>query len=327
MISQWPELAALALLGLVLATAGCLEGEDGEIDPEDPVPTAMSIVPGPATLAYFGEAKEFTVVIHDQYGEDIEAAVSWSGTDASVFTVAADSAGAKVTAVANGTATLVALAADLIATATVTVEQRPARMEVVSGDNQGGLRGETLSVPLVVRMVDHGGTGTAGVAVTFAANDEDGEVSESEVESDSTGRAATLWTLGMQRMQSAAASAGSANHRFTATAFSDPPIPDYAFLGRLAVTRRDPLDTDTIEISVAISNLGDGAGPGRFPVRLTLDEEPLRTLNVDQVAPGATTAVTFTVGPLEVGRRQVGLEIDPGDGIVVCGLRGRWPRW
>ena len=83
----------------------------------------------------------------------------------------------------------------------------------------------------------------------------------------------------------------------------------------LDFTRLDPLDTDIIEFSATISNLGDGAGPATFPAQLTLDGAPLQTMRIDRVAPGAAATVTFTIGPLEPGRRQVGLTIDAGGAI------------
>ena len=310
---MWRSGAAAALL-LVAVIAGCTN-DDGT-GPVSAVPTTIAISPGSATLTYINEKKGFDAAVYDQNGSEIDRPVSWSVSDTSVITAAGDSARATVTAVANGSATLLATAGSASDTVTVTVQQVAGGLEILSGNDQEELRGGLLSEPLVVRAVDLGGTIAAGVQVAFTPREGSGSVSDSVVETDADGLASTEWTLGASRLQSVTASSGNARQRFSASAFSDPPMPDYALPGGLNFTRRDPLDTDTIEFSVAITNLGDGAGPGRFPVRLTLDEEPLRTLNVDQVAPGATTAVTFTVGPLEVGRRQVGLEIDPGDGIV-----------
>ena len=310
---MWRSARAAALL-LVAVIAACTK-DDGT-GPVRAVPTTIAISPGSATLTYINEKKGFDAAVYDQNGSEIDRPVSWSVSDTLVLTVDGDSARATVTALANGSATLLATAGSASDTVTVMVQQVAGGLEILSGNDQEELRGGLLSEPLALRAVDLGGTVAAGVQVAFTPREGSGSVSDSVVETDADGLASTEWTLGASRLQSVTASAGNARVKFSATALSDPPMPDYALLHGLNFTRRDPLDTDTIEISVAITNLGDGAGPGRFPVRLTLDEEPLRTLNVDQVAPGATTAVTFTVGPLEVGRRQVGLEIDPGDGIV-----------
>ena len=313
-VTMWRSGAAATLL-LIAVTAACTNEDDGT-GPRSAEPTTLAISPASATLTYIDEKRGFDVVVYDQNGAEIDRPVSWSVSDTSAITVAGDSADATVTAVANGSAMLRATAGAASDTVTVTVQQGASGLEILSGNDQEALRGAMLSEPLVVRVVDFGGTAAAGVQVAFTPREESGAVSDSVVETDADGRASTEWTLGDQRLQSVTASADNSRAKFSATAFSDPPMPDYALHGGLNFTRRDPLDTDTIEISVAITNLGDGAGPGRFPVRLTLDGEPLRTRDIDQVAPGATTTVTFTVGPLEVGRRQVGLEIDPGDGIV-----------
>ncbi len=141
-------------------------------------------------------------------------------------------------------------------------------------------------------------------------------VSDSLVGSGPEGRASTQWTLGEARRQTVTVSVDDFRQRFTATANAGPPVPDYALLDGLDFTRLDPLDTDTIEASATISNLGDGAGPERFRAQLTLDGAPLRILTVDRIAPGTAETLTFTMDPLEVGTRQVGLAVDAGDAIV-----------
>lgn len=307
-----PGAAAL----LLVAAAACTNGDDGT-GPNPAVPTTVDIFPDSVLLTYIHEGELFTATVFDQNGSLMSAPVSWSVSDTSILAVAGDSATATVTAVANGSAMLLAAAGEAEDTVTVKVQQAGSGLEILSGNDQEGLQGTTLSEPLVVRVVDLGGTVAAGVEVAFAAADEEsGTVSDSVAETDADGRASTAWTLGDGRRQTVTASVGLARRKFTATAFADPPMPDYALLDVLHFTRLDPLDTDTIEVGAVISNLGDGAGPARFPVRVTLDGSTLRTLQVDRIAPGTTETVTFTLGPLELGPRQVGLEIDPGDGIV-----------
>ena len=310
-VTMWRSGAAAALLLM----GACTNGDDGT-GPNPAVATSLAIFPVAATLSYVNEGRDFRVTVFDQNGSAMDAPVSWSVSDTLVLAVDGDSASATVRAVANGSTLLQATVESAMDTVRVTVEQGAGGLEILFGDHQEGLQGTTLSEPLVVHVVDRGGTAAAGVQVAFTPGEESGTVSDSVVETDAAGRVSTEWTLGNMRLQSVTATVGNARVKFSATALSDPPMPDYALLQGLNSTRQDPLDTDTIEISALITNLGDGAGPGRFPVRLTLDGEPLRTLDIDQVAPGATTTVTFTVGPLEVGRRQVGLEIDPGGGIV-----------
>lgn len=309
--TMWRSGAGAAVL--LAAVAACTNGDDP--DPNPAVPTTVDISPDSVTLTYVNEARQFRATVYDQNGSFMEAPVSWSVSDASIITVVFDSASATVTAVANGSAMLLATAGEAVDTTTVTVRQAGAGMEILSGDDQVGLRGTTLSEPLAVRVVDLGGTVAAGVEVAFAPAEGSGAVGDSVAETDSEGRATTVWTLGDARRQSLTASVGVVRRKFAATATSDPPMPDYALLDGLGFTRLDPLNTDTIEVSATISNLGDGVGPATFPVRLTLDETPLRTVQVDRIAPGASAAVTFLVGPFDVGRRQVAVEIDPAEGI------------
>ena len=300
---------------LLVAAAACTNGDDGT-EPNPAVPTTVDIFPDSVLLTYINEGKPFRATVFDQNGSLMSAPVSWSVTDTSVLTVAGDSVNATVTAVANGTARVLAAAGEAVDTVTVLVRQKGSGLEILSGDDQEGLQGATLPEPLVVSVVDFGGTVAPGVEVAFAPDEESGAVSDSVAESDAEGRASTEWTLGDGRRQSVTASVGLARRTFSATAFADPPMPDYAILDALRFTRLDPLDTDTIEVGAVISNLGDGAGPARFPVRLTLDGATLRTVQVDRIAPGAAETVTLPMGPLELGARQVGLEIDPGGAIV-----------
>ncbi len=305
--------AALALL-LAATAAACTNGDD--TDPNPAVPTSIAISPDSVTLTYINEAKLLRATVYDQNGSLMSAPVSWSVSDASVVAVAGDSATATVTAVANGSAMLLATAEAAVDTVSVTVRQAGSGLEILSGDGQEGLRGTTLAERLVVRVADLGGTAAAGVEVAFAPAEGSGTVGDSVATTDAEGHAWTEWTLGDARRQSLTSSVGAARLKFAATATADPPMPDYALLEGLDFTRLDPLDTDTFEVRATISNLGDGAGPGTFPARLTLDGEPVRTLHVARIAPGAAETVSFAMGPLELGTRQVGLEIDVGDGIV-----------
>ena len=312
--TMWRLGVAGALL-LFAAAAACTNGDDGT-EPNPAVPTTVEIFPDSVLLTYINEAKPFRATVYDQNGSPMSAPVSWSVSDTSVLTVAGDSVDATVTALANGTARVLAAAGEAEDTVTVLVQQRGSRLEILSGNDQEGLQGTTLSEPLVVTVVDFGGTIAPGVEVAFAPDEESGTVSDSVAETDAQGRASTEWTLGDGRRQSVTASVGLDRRKFSATAFADPPMPDYALLEALHFTRLDPLNTDTIEMGAVISNLGDGAGPARFPVRLTLDGASLRTVQIDQIAPGTAETVTFRLGPLELGTRQVGLEIDAEGAIV-----------
>lgn len=303
-----------AALLLIAVAAACTEGET---EPNPGVPTTVVISPDSVTLGYINESEDFFATVYDQNGSFLDAPVFWSVSDTSILAVVGDSVNAVVTAVANGSAMVFAASGEAMDTVTVTVRQAAGGLEILSGNDQVGLQGTTLGEPLVVSVVDFGGTIAAGVEVAFTPADTvSGTVSDSVAVTDASGRASTMWTLGSARRQSLTASAADVRQKFSATANSDPPMPDYALLESLDFTRLDPLDTDIVEITATISNLGDGAGPVVFPAQLTLDGAPLRTLQLDRIAPGTAATVTFTVGPLEVGTRRVGLEIDPGETIT-----------
>lgn len=296
---------------LVVVIAGC-GGDDDGTQVETPVPTTVQISPESAMLTSINATQGFTAVVRDQDGKAMpSASVSWSSSDAAIFTVSANGSNATVEAVGNGDGTLTATSGQASGTASVEVAQVPTRLEMVSGNEQEGLRGTVLPEGLVVRLEDQGGTVVEGASVTFLPDQGHGSVSETMVETDADGMASTEWTLGIDdRMQSLVAFSGDASGRFRATATADPPIPDYAIAGELEPSRFDPLDTDTIEIGVPITNLGDGPGPATFKVRLTLGSTVLQTLEVDQIEPGETATATFTAGPFEVGTRRITAEID-----------------
>ncbi|MXV95322.1 MAG: hypothetical protein F4Z92_05505, partial [Gemmatimonadetes bacterium] len=148
-----PVLSLLVLVGV----GACGGGDDGPSTPQEPPrPATITIEPASATLTYISQTTTFNATIRDQYGAAMAATVTWSSSDEAVFTV--DGSG-QVTAAGNGAGTLTASASGLSATASVTVEQRPAAIRVVSGDNQEALRGTMLPEPVVVRLEDRGGHG------------------------------------------------------------------------------------------------------------------------------------------------------------------------
>ena len=303
--------ARVLLLAVIVGCYG-----DGKLKPEDQVPTRLVIEPDTTILTYIGETKLFGAKVFDQQDDRMpQAPVTWFTPDTLIFTVTGGTLGGTVTTVTNGAGRLDAMAGQITTSASVTVQQGAAIVEVVSGKDQEGIRGETLSEPLVVFAEDLGGTPAAGVPVTFTPADRSGVVGDSIVYTDADGLVSTEWTLGDQRLQSVTVSAGDFQDVFTALAFSDPPVPDYALTGELEPARFDPLDSDIIEIRARIVNLGDGTGPVTFPVGVTVDGVPFQPVQVGRIAPGDTAAVSLFAGPMEVGRRKIGVEIDP-QGVI-----------
>ncbi len=302
---------------LAVAIAGCGGGDDGGTGMVQPVPTTVEITPESTSLTFINATQGFQAVVRDQEGKVMpNAAVSWSSSDAGIFTVNGSGSTATVTAAGNGTGTLTASSGQASGTAAVEVAQRAATVEMVSGDDQEAVRGTALSEPLVVRIEDQGGTSVAGVTVTFLPDAGHGSVSETMVDTDADGRASTEWTLGVDvRHQSLVAFVGEATHRFRATATADPPLPDLGFTV-VELSRDDPSVLETVDVMAEIGNLGDGATPGTFKLAVSVDAQVVETIDVAQLAPDDTGTVEITLGPFTTGRHTIDLMLDP-DGELV----------
>lgn len=296
------------------AVAGCGGGDEGPVTPsEPPVPTTIAIQPASATLTYITQTTPFSANVRDQYGSSMALTVTWSSSDETVFTV--DASG-TVTAAGNGSATLQASTGALNATADVTVQQTAATIVFVSGNEQESLRNEPLPEPLVVQIEDRGGYGVEGLSVNFRPGAESGTADPETAVTDSTGLASTVWTLGGKfgAQTMAVWAPGGVQNIASARATSDNPLPDLS-VERFEVSRLDPTSSEMIEVDALIANNGDGASPDSFAVSLTLDGTALETIQVAQLQPEATTSVSFTAGPFEVGSRSLGLHIDP-DNVI-----------
>ena len=307
-----PRTGLAASVLLLVAVTGC---GDGETQVEQPVPTSVDISPESAILTFIDATQGFTAVVRDQDGKAMpNAAVSWSNSDASVFTVSGSGSTATVTAAGNGTGSLTATSGQASGTAAVEVAQRAARIDIVSGDQQEGIREQLLPEPLVVRLEDQGGTAAVGVEVTFTPAAGSGTVSESPVTTDADGMGSTEWTLGTARNQSLAVVSGGATSEFTARGVSGDPLPDLV-LTRMTLSRYEPTILETIEIVAEILNGGDAATPATFPLRLSHDGGTLETSDVPQIEPDGTTTVKFTAGPFDAGSHDIVLTLDPDDEI------------
>jgi hypothetical protein len=72
----------------------------------------------------------------------------------------------------------------------------PAVIEIVSGNEQVGIAGTTLSAALVVRLIDADGRPVNGRPVSFRVVGGDGTLATESAVTDDSGLAATRWTLG-----------------------------------------------------------------------------------------------------------------------------------
>ncbi len=163
-------------------------------DPTAPPRAAtLTIAPESAKLTFLGQTTSFTAAVKDQNGAAYSGKVSWSSSQPDVFTVGPDGV---VTAVANGSGSVMATFENLTATATVTVAQEPGVLLAVSGDGQRAGRGTTLPEAIVVRVIDTGGSSVEGATIAFTVGEGHGQANPATTESDSVGMAQTAWTLG-----------------------------------------------------------------------------------------------------------------------------------
>ena len=191
-IATRPALRSIAGALALLAIASC-GGGGGDSQPETPRAATISISPQSATLTSIGEQTNFTATAQDQNGRNFPGAVTWSGSDDSIFTV---SSSGQVTAVKNGSGTVSASIASLSARADVTVEQAASAIEIVSGSGQDEVSGTELPQPVVIRVEDAGGAPVGGVSVNFQTEAGNGAADPGTAQTGDDGTASTTWTLG-----------------------------------------------------------------------------------------------------------------------------------
>ena len=141
---------------------------DGQVP--DPSISTVTVTPSTSSLSV-GQTSSLTATARTSSGSAIEGvSFSWSSADPSVATV--DGSG-QVTAVAAGTATILASAGGQIGSAQVTVTGSggggtPVRLELTPSSSILAVGG---SVQLTARLLDAAGVLVPGVAVQWSSND------------------------------------------------------------------------------------------------------------------------------------------------------------
>ena len=157
---------------LTLALIVACGGDDGPTvppePPEPPVATTVNISPASVDLSSFGETLQLTATVLDQNGQPFAGApVSWAIDDNSVATV---DAGGLVTAVQNGSATVSATSSSASGTASVTVAQRLARIDVSPAADTLFAVGDSLQ--LTAEPLDANGNPVQDATITWSSEDD-----------------------------------------------------------------------------------------------------------------------------------------------------------
>lgn len=211
----------------------------------------------------------------------------------------------------------------------------PAVVNVVSGANQTGLAGETLTEPLVVSIRDAYGNAVVHSPVRFKA-ESGGEVMPTTGTTDAAGTARALWTLGplagAQYLVVQGDSAGSATATVDATArpgsfarvVDVDPIGRRVSAGDTLVVRLRALDSYGNGVQGAVFAFRPRAGSGEVsPPRLESDSTGLvvtrwrtgTTAGGDtlQVQAFETRDTTFQLVVRTIGGRPAALTLVSGD--------------
>lgn len=154
----------------------------------------------------------------------------------------------------------------------------PARIRIVSGDDQTGQAGARLNGALVVEVLDEDDRALPGVAVQWSVASGGGSVDPATATTDGSGRASTSWTLGStvgaQRVNASATGAGTVSFDAVATpgapsvlALTTQPSADVTEgepFGRQPVVQlRDGSGNNVARAGVAVT-AAVATGPGRI---------------------------------------------------------------
>ncbi|MHB1313255.1 MAG: Ig-like domain-containing protein, partial [Gemmatimonadaceae bacterium] len=203
--------------------------------------------------------------------------------------------------------------------ATVIVQPRAQRLELVSGDAQSAATGRPVANPLVVRVMASDGEPASGIAVNFAPAG--GSVTPTTASTDALGLASTRWTLpstagSSSVMASVAGVTGSAGQvtfyaqavtpRATRLVFEDTPPTTAAgaTLGTVRISARDSagvvIPGTTATVSIALSGGVDTARLGGTRTAPLVDGVATFTdLTVNRV--GSGYVLSATAGALASG--------------------------
>ena len=164
--------SAMAILGIAMLVLSC---GDGSLDPAPPplpppvpppVATTVAVDPESATLSALEETARFTAEVRDQNGQVMSGlAITWASSDTLVAAV--DDSG-RVTAAANGSATITAAVGSVSGTAAVTVSQVASAVTITPATTTFVALGDT--VRLAAEAVDANGHAVEGSEYQWASS-------------------------------------------------------------------------------------------------------------------------------------------------------------
>jgi hypothetical protein len=251
---RFASVVVASALPLVLSTCNGMS--------EPLVATTIVITPGTAvSLTAIGATQPFTAVVKDQNGNTLSTAtVAWTTSSAAVVTITTTGI---ATAVANGTAQVIATSGSATTRVTVTVAQVAAQLIKVSGDSQTATVGQTLAQPLVVLVNDANGHAIAGATVAFTAAAGSGTVGSASTTTNASGQAQGTWTLGQTTgNQTASATVGvltALSFHATAAAGAAASVAKQAGDGQTAGTGRSVAIPPAVIVKDAFNNPKPGA--------------------------------------------------------------------
>lgn len=159
-------MSRLRTLMLAVLVLGCGGGSDGGTGPA--AVALVSIAPGDVTLTQ-GDTKQFTATDEDAHGNTLTGrAFAWSSTNTGVAGIAANGGSATVTAVAPGTADIIATSEEKADTVHVTVTAAAASVSLTAASTDTlRSRGDTVRLTAVAK--DAGGATITGAPISFTS--------------------------------------------------------------------------------------------------------------------------------------------------------------
>ena len=302
--------APLRFLAL-LAVAGC--GGTDPIVPAERTPTSLSITPDNVIMTFLNQSVQLSARVVDQNDIVMPTPIEWTLSDPSVASV---STNGLITALAIGSSTLTATGLGLSATANVEVVQQISSFVATQGDNQEAIRDSTLADPIIVRVLDQGGSGIPGLAITFAPAAGNGTVTVAAVDTDANGEATTEWTLGSTfGEQELLVTAPGQPLTVKAIARSEVPIPDLTLVGILGLSSLAPSTLETVTATATVKNIGDLAS-GATRVSVSANGAQVGSADLASLDANDSTEVQIDIGPLSAGSNELVFSADPDDSVV-----------